>query len=898
MLKAILFQLHWFIGITAGVVLAVVGVTGGLLSFEDDILRALNPGILTVTPQQTPLLAPDALLMRIRAAQPDKTIASLTVSADPERPARVMFAPPPGAQGPRGEMRYVNPYDGALLGTPAGQETLRFIMFVHRWLAAGEVGKQIVGASTVLLIFLSLSGLYLRWPRKMLEWRRWFAIDLSRRGRSLLWELHSIIGTWVLPFYLLAALTGLTWSYDWYRGALFDITGTPRPAQRGGPPGAPPPGAPVQAAQGQGGPGRTASAQGTPGGSPQAQMQPGAGPQGQPARPREGAGRPAPLDIANLWAVFEKESGGYSTATLRLPQGGNGALTISYQSPDPAHERANNTLVLDATGKVREHRRYDDLPAGQKLTASLFPLHAGSYFGLPGTILMMIASLLMPLFAVTGWMLYLDRRRKKREAARAVQAAGIAGEAMAAGMGEAAAEPVLVAFASQSGTAERLAWQSAGALQAAGLPVQVTALDGLAAETLAGAKRALFVVSTFGEGQPPDAARAFVRKVMGQSTALTQLDYGVLALGERSYTSFCGFGRDLDLWLRTQGATPLFDRVEVDGNDPGALRHWQAQLGALSGANASPDWVQPDYQSWRLAGRTALNPGSVGLPTFHVVLEPSTQGDLVWQAGDIAEIGPRHDPRTVEAFLKATGRDAAAPVTADGQQRTLASILSERLLPAAADTVGWSAQDLADRLKPLPHREYSIASIPQDGRLELLVRQTRTADGYGLGSGWLTVHAPVGSEVALRIRRNTAFHGANGAQPMILIGNGTGLAGLRAHLKARIHAGHDRNWLLFGERNAVHDFYFREEIAGWTASGALERLDVAFSRDEPGGYVQDSLRGSADTLRAWVADGAAIYVCGSLKGMAPAVDAVLIDILGHAAVDSLAEAGRYRRDVY
>lgn len=869
MVKAILFQLHWFIGITAGLVLAVVGVTGGIMSFEDAILRALNPGILTVAPQQAPLLSPDALLARIRVTAPEKTVSMLTVSTNPERPARVMFAPPPGAQGPRGEMRYVNPYDGALLGPPSGQEAMRFIMGVHRWLAAGEVGKQIVGASTVLLIVLSLSGLYLRWPRNILSLRRWFVVDLSRRGRSLLWELHSIIGTWVLPIYLLAALTGLTWSYPWYRTALLDITGTPRPAQRGGPPAAPAQGGTPQAAPGQ----------------------------GQPARAPNGAGRPAALDIAALWAAFQKEVGDYSVATLRLPQGG-GTLTITYQPPVPAHDWANNTLVLDATGKVREHRRYDDLPTGQKLTSSFFALHNGSFFGLAGMILMMAASLLMPLFTVTGWLLYLDRRRKKREAARFAQEAGIAADATTAAVGAMAPEPVLVAFASQSGTAERLAWQSASTLQAAGLPVQVTALEELAAETLAGAKRALFVVSTFGEGQPPDTARTFARKVMGHATALMQLDYGVLALGESSYSRFCGFGRDLDGWLRTQGATPLFDRVEVDGNDPGALRHWQAQLGALSGSSAAPDWVPPDYGRWRLTQRAHLNPGSAGLPAFHVVLDPLAAADLAWQAGDIAEIGPRHDPRTLKSFLAASHHDAAATVEVNGARRSLGDVLSERLLPGVAEVAGWSAQDLADRLRPLPHREYSIASIPQDGRLELLVRQTRTADGYGLGSGWLTVHAPQGAEVALRIRRNTAFHAPSGAQPLILIGNGTGLAGLRAHLKARIHAGHERNWLMFGERNAAHDYYFRAEIAGWSASGALERLDVAFSRDAPGHYVQESLRRAADALRAWVADGAAIYVCGSLKGMAPAVDDAMIDILGHATVDALAESGRYRRDVY
>ncbi|TCT04689.1 sulfite reductase flavoprotein subunit alpha [Aquabacter spiritensis] len=885
MIKAVWFQLHWLLGITAGIVLAIVGVTGGMLSFEDKILDALNPGVRTVTERPGGLLAPDALLARVRANAPERTVTAVTVSTDPARAARVVLAPLPGqGGGPRGETRYVDPYDGAMLGDIRGLDFFRTTMQIHRWLAAGDVGKQIVGASTVALIVLSLTGLYLRWPRRMLNWRAWFALDIAHRGRSFLWELHSVIGTWVLPFYLLAALTGLYWSYDWYRSALFDLTGTPRPQQMR--PGGPPPQA-AQGGPGQGAPGPAAGSPGQP-----AQAGQGGRPQGgQSGRP-QGAPRAA-LDIAALWPVFLKESGGFSTATLRLPQGNAQSLTISYQPHDPAHERANNTLVLDAAGTVREHRRYDDLPAGQKLMGSIFVLHSGAFFGLPGLILMMLASLVMPLFAITGWMLYLDRRKKKaqaRAAARALPATPIA----AAGTDA----PVLVAFASQTGTAERLAWQSAGALQAAGLPVTVAPLASLAPDAIAAARRALFVVSTFGEGEAPDAARGFARRMAAAGRGLDHLDYGLLALGDRAYPHFCGFGQSLDAWLRTHGATPLFDRIEVDGEDPGALRHWQAQLGALSGLGTLPDWVAPRYEHWRLLARRCLNPGSSGLPTFHVALAPADGPLPDWRAGDIVEIGPRNGPAAVEAVLARHGLDGAAAVVAAGQTVPLRDVLARSLLPAATVTGG--AQALADSLAPLPHREYSIASIPADGRLELVIRQTRNADSsLGIGSGWLTAHATEGETIDLRIRANPGFHGPDAARPMILIGNGTGLAGLRAHLKARIHGGGDRNWLLFGERNAAHDFYFRDEITAWQSAGALARLDLAFSRDQNARiYVQDRLRAAGADVAAWLKDGAAIYVCGSLKGMAPAVDQVLTDLIGAPAVEALAEERRYCRDVY
>ncbi|MBV5345707.1 MAG: PepSY domain-containing protein, partial [Rhodoferax sp.] len=97
-----------------------------------------------------------------------------------------------------------------------------------------------------------------------------------------------------------------------------------------------------------------------------------------------------------------------------LPARPDQAIQIQYRDLDAAHERANNTLTLDpATLAVREHRRYDELPLGQKLVASFFPLHSGSYFGV---VVFMSASLAMPLFTVTGWIFYLARRKRKRAA--------------------------------------------------------------------------------------------------------------------------------------------------------------------------------------------------------------------------------------------------------------------------------------------------------------------------------------------------------------------------------------------------------------------------------------------------------------------------------------------------
>ncbi|HYG43474.1 MAG TPA: sulfite reductase subunit alpha [Bordetella sp.] len=449
--------------------------------------------------------------------------------------------------------------------------------------------------------------------------------------------------------------------------------------------------------------------------------------------------------------------------------------------------------------------------------------------------------------AIALWLLLClwARRQARRRAARQAQAAR---DVHAPSDGHA----VLVAHASQTGQAEALARQTAESLRLGGLQARVAALGQLDLAALRGYARLLVVASTYGEGDPPDSAAFFADTLMaGQGTGTATLEglgYAVLALGDSGYRHFCGFGRRLDAWLRGRGATPLFDRVEADNADPAALRHWQHHLGLLAGRSDLPDWETPAYQPWRLAQRTLLNPGSQGGPCFHLILAAPAGSAPDWQAGDIAEIGPR-------------------------------------------DARGGAL---------LPHREYSVASLPADGAVHLLVRQMRSPDGrLGLGSGWLTHTAQVDDIIDLRLRSNPNFHPPVDARPLLLVGNGTGLAGLRALLKARIQAGRHRNWLVFGERQAAHDWLLHGEIDAWLAQGRLQRLDAVFSRDTPGrGYVQHALLDAADTVRAWVADGADIYVCGSLQGMAQGVDEALAQILGSDALAALRRDNRYRRDVY
>ncbi|WGG53582.1 sulfite reductase flavoprotein subunit alpha [Rugamonas sp. DEMB1] len=912
--RQVWFQLHWLVGITGGTLLMVIGLSGALLSFREECLDLLNPGVRQVAPRAEPVLAPAQVAAAVARVHGARRISTMMVYAEPGAATRVIFAPLPGQR--RGESIYVDPYSGAAQ-TLRGHEAFEWIEALHRWLLLPrETGDPVTGTLALLLIGMAASGLYLRWPRRALSWRTWLTFDPALRGRPFLWNLHAVLGTWVLPLYLVLAGTGLYWSFDIVRDSLESWAGRPPRAAMNH-------AAAKPAAKGADMPAGMAHATGT-------------------------------ATLALAWDSFLGKAPDWRMASLRISEKAAQPIQISWLGAAAPHEQARNRMsVLAASGTITQDKRYADLNVRDRFLTTFYPLHMGTYFGLPGRLAMMLAGLAMPLFGITGWMLYLGRRKLKRaaRAERALLADTATATASPAPAGATAAT-TLLAYASQSGSAERLALRSAAALRQAGAAATVQSLDRLAPSDLLGYARVLLVASSFGEGEPPDGTRRFARLLkQADAASLSGLRFGLLALGDRHYSDFCGFGRALDQRLRALGAKQLFPAIEVDDGDAVALQRWSHSLAQLCGvdkltgiapgtndgaaddagkhANGSADDANHAgaWQTWQLVERTLLNPGSQGGPLYEVVLDGAGAN---WQAGALLEVLPRNPDGAVAAWLRQSGLDGHASVRLGSAVCSLHEALARSILPAPAVATSLasaaqassasavptssasavptssasvaptsSAQACADQLRPLAPRSYSLASLPQDGGLQLLVRQESHPGGLGLGSGWLTAHAPLDAPIQARLQANPGFAPAEADGPAIFIGNGSGFAGLRAHLRARALAGRRRNWLLFGEREQAYDSICADEIAQWQAAGLLPRLDLVFSRDGARReYVQDRLRGAADELRGWIADGAMVYVCGSLQGMAGGVDAALVEILGADALDDLAAAGRYRRDVY
>lgn len=501
-----------------------------------------------------------------------------------------------------------------------------------------------------------------------------------------------------------------------------------------------------------------------------------------------------------------------------------------------------------------------------------------------------LAALVLAAYVLfTAWCLYRYRRRF--------------GTAAATG------HDTLIAFASQSGTAAALAERTAAALHG---QAQLLPLNHVNDTVLAGARRLLVIASTYGSGEAPDNGNRFERRYHDdRSLDLSHLAFAVLALGDSSYAQFCTFGRWVHDALEGHGARPLRPALALDARgeqgQADALDQWSAvlrELGADQGLEDEPASTPASWTTWVLAERRQLNPGSPGQPLYHLVLAPQGDAPPAWAAGDVAELVPDNPVAARRQLEQALGLQPDQPLDIDGVETTAFNALARRQLPTLAEqpprvAIANPAQWIGT-LPPLMSRKYSVSSVPQDGRLDLVVRWQAAPDGQpGLASHWLTRVLAPGDTLDIRLASNPGFHAPGIDAPVILVGNGSGLAGLRALLRQRELGGGGRNWLLFGERDPVADRPFADELSQWQGNGNLERVDLAFSRCPTAPrYVQDLLLEHADAVVDWVNHGAVIMVCGSRTGMAQGVHSALQELLGRDRLDDIEAAGRYRREVY
>jgi sulfite reductase (NADPH) flavoprotein alpha-component len=533
-----------------------------------------------------------------------------------------------------------------------------------------------------------------------------------------------------------------------------------------------------------------------------------------------------------------------------------------------------------------------------------------------------------------------------------------------------------VLFGTESGNSEILADRAVKEARKRGFQAEMRNMSDLAPAALAKVSNLLVIVSTWGDGEPPETATGFYKEFMASDTALGGVSYSVCALGDTSYEKFCQTGRDVDAKLEKLGAKRVADRQDCDVDYEEAFSGWldralssfapsASAVVAVQAAPASASAIEYGKKHpfpSEVLEVVHLNGKGSSKETLHIELSLAGSG-MSYEPGDALAVVPVNAPDVVHAVLdaaklggneevevKGVGRKVLADalredfdITAlsrnvlskiaeasdsaklrelladDAKERLKGYVNGREIIDALHDfaPAGLSAESLAGLFRKLPPRLYSIASSPlaHPDQVHLTVAavryETHGRQRKGVCSTYLADLVKPGDTTEVFVQPNKNFRlPEDSATPVIMVGPGTGVAPFRAFVEHRGALGaKGKNWLFMGDQHYLYDFLYQLEWQDHLKSGALTRLDLAFSRDQPEKvYVQHRMRERGKDLYAWLEEGAHFYVCGDASRMAADVHEALIAIVEEQAaisreaaenyVENLKKAKRYQRDVY
>jgi uncharacterized iron-regulated membrane protein len=404
-------DIHLYLSLAAGIIIAIVCFTGASLVFEKEMMQTLYPERYRVTAGETrvPL---GQLAASVQQANPGSQVTGLKVYGDPTRTVEVNFTeekkedkdpagkpgkeanlvksekgdmpqggkpgdhkPKGGPEGGKGSVAFMNPYTGHLIATSSQKSPFFRTMFeLHRWLLVREPGKLIVGVSTTFFLFIILTGLILWWPktRKILQQR--LTLKWNAGWKRINHDLHLVLGFYTGIFLFVFAFTGLAWSFEWFNDGIYTLTNSEKE----------PPKPPLSVVQAAG----------------------------------------APISFDRAYAQARESMPGAEFYNLNKPKEDSAAFSVQVMPAGAIHERATSQLFLDQySGRVLGTLAFADKNLGQRVRATFYPVHVGSIGGLPGRVLAFICCVAGFTFPITGLILWLNRLKKDRKKKRKLRVA-------------------------------------------------------------------------------------------------------------------------------------------------------------------------------------------------------------------------------------------------------------------------------------------------------------------------------------------------------------------------------------------------------------------------------------------------------------------------------------------
>ncbi|QKZ13325.1 PepSY-associated TM helix domain-containing protein [Spirosoma sp. KUDC1026] len=363
--KSVLAQLHLWLGLASGLVVFIVALTGSLLVFEHELEPLIDSGFHAVSvPDHQRRVPIDQLVNTATQQVGKKEISRIIVEPGPDRTVVVEFRQ---SKKPKDILAVaLDPYTGNVVDSRQEEDAFfSVVLRLHRYLCLGDTGKIITGLSCSAFLLIMVSGLVMWWPNRKNKAQR-FRVKWDASFKRLNWDLHAVLGFYVLPFVFLIALTGLVWSYKWVNNLLFyALDGKPQQKRE----------APANLS-------------------------------------RPGAHQGYPLE--NIYAQTNRQLPHSGKILITFPEKKDQAITVSKANDEAAISNIVDFLYFDArTTHLISQRLYDQETKGFKARRLIFPIHTGSLLGWPTKLIALVVALLTATLPVTGFLVWWGKRKKK-----------------------------------------------------------------------------------------------------------------------------------------------------------------------------------------------------------------------------------------------------------------------------------------------------------------------------------------------------------------------------------------------------------------------------------------------------------------------------------------------------
>lgn len=371
--RSFINDVHLWLGLGSGIILFVVCLSGTILTFEKEI-KGFFAEELKVEAGTAPIEI-ETLAENLRQ---EGVVSSVSIPSEGSQPYEFRVKTSPDDR--RGTVFFVNPYTGEYQQTQESSLDGFFMsMFrLHRWLLLdSEIGRPIVGIATIFFFFISISGVVLWFPKKI-KWKNLkpgFKIKTSANWKRINHDLHNTLGFYACIFLVVMTLTGLCWSFEWYREGASAVIGT-KVFNRGG------------------GPEFTSN---------------------------ENISAEEEKSVAEIYNISSTELNYEGTTTISFPSEESQFYSIRKYNDGSWSPVTSDQLVIDRDGTLLNKEIFSEKPTNVQVASLIKPIHTGEIFGIFSKIIYFLACLIATSLPITGTLIWWNKRTKKKKAKKGKQ---------------------------------------------------------------------------------------------------------------------------------------------------------------------------------------------------------------------------------------------------------------------------------------------------------------------------------------------------------------------------------------------------------------------------------------------------------------------------------------------